>query len=128
MSNVIDLCPGMASEINKIKRRCIQGVVTSVDCALEVTHGVEDADLVFVDNFLFHGIGGRGANEASLNGIIAAMLCGCKAGTLVVTTALIGATKNRKTLQLRRQLRRTKNSFSWTGDDASGYMYRVVEC
>jgi hypothetical protein len=128
MARVIELCPAMAGEMNELKKNCILGEVSKVNCEANVTQNIEQADLVFVNNFLFHDMSGRGLQEGSINGTIASMLCGCKVGTWVVTTALIGATRNGKTLKLWKKLKWKKSSFSWSPKEIDGYLYHVVNC
>jgi hypothetical protein len=128
MARVVDLCPGMSSEMSELKSSCIKGEVTGTNCADNVTQKIIQADFVFVNNFLFHDMFGRGAKEGSVNGNIASLLCGCKVGTWVVTTALLDATRDGKELVIWNKLKWKRGSFSWSRDDreVEGYLYHVV--
>jgi hypothetical protein len=126
MAGVVDLCPGMAAEMCELKTNCIEGEVTRTQCDESVARKIEQADFIFVNNFLFHDMCGRGAKEGSLSGTIAEMACGCKVGTWVVCTAPLAGEKNGKELLLWKRLKWKRHSFSWTTNEVEGFLYHVV--
>ena len=128
LSAIINLMPATASEMNELKTNCIKGEIKPGSTTTLVTQCVQQANTVFVNNFLFGDMTGRGASEGSFNGTIALILCGCEVGTWVITTGILDATHNGRKLQLWKHLTWKRHSFSWTANEVGGYMYHVVAC
>jgi hypothetical protein len=127
LTRITTLCPGMASIAHELKSNWILGEVKSVSCEATVQLCLREANAVFVNNLLFQDLRGRRA-MSSLNGVIGEMLCACDVGTLVVTTAFIGARVENRQLELKRRVKWNRQSFSWTDGEVEGYIFEVVAC
>ena len=71
--------------------------------------------------------GGRSREGVSVNanGLIAEALCGCRHGTLVVTTAPLGFEDSTSMLKFVAPVSFPLFSFSWTEASLGGFMYEV---